>query len=90
MITEGATIEFNNNYLGVHGQRVLVTGKIFAKERDYEFETEFNGDPSLEIGDTILLEATDGYMRGVISSIQTKYDGSLKSTIKGECSYVLR
>ena len=54
-----------------------------------EFEFEYFGDPSLEVGDVILLETLNGYMKCIIQSIELRYNGSLKGTIKGMCSYVV-
>ena len=56
---------------------------------DYRFETEILGDPSLEVGDTILLESVDGYHRATIDTIDSTDDGGYISRIEGVCSNVL-
>lgn len=90
-IIEGETIEYSNEYLinDYHKQRV--SKYVFNREKtyEYEFEIEFNGDPSLEVGDVISLETVDGWMKGFVESIDMKYNGGLVEIIKGVCSNVL-
>lgn len=85
----GETVEYNVNYLNNSYQRTRVAKYLFNNQRDYEFELNFNGDPSLETGDTITFETVDGDMIGVIESINTKFNGGLQATIKGVCNSVL-
>lgn len=89
-VDSGETIELTNNLLTNNYHRNRVAKFIFETQKDYEFEIEFNGDPSIEVGDTILFETEYGYMRGWIGSIATKFNGSLNQVIKGVCNRVLQ
>lgn len=90
-ISDGEIIEYNNNYLDSDYQKQRVANYVFNREGiyKYEFEIEFNGDPSLEVGDIISFETVDGWMKGFVESIDMKYNGGLIETIKGVCSNVL-
>ena len=90
-ISEGEIIEYNNNYLDSDYQKQRVANYVFNREGiyEYEFEIEFNGDPSLEVGDVISFETVDGWMKGFIEKIEIEFNGGLLETIKGVCSNVL-
>lgn len=92
LVSEGEGVEFNSNYLSSNYDKERVSGYLFARESTYgyEFEIEFNGDPSLEVGDIITFETVDGWMKGFIEKIEMKFNGGLLETIKGVCSNVLR
>lgn len=88
-IDNGETVEYNNNYLVNPFDKQRVARYLFNNEMDYIFEIEFNGDPSLEAGDTITFETTDGNMLGIIEKIELKYNGGLNEIISGVCKNVL-
>lgn len=88
-IEDGEAIDMTNNLLTNEYHRRRIVNNIFNNEKDYEFEIQYNGDPSLEVGDTILIEVINGYMQGCVSTISTKYTGGLTQIIKGVCNNVL-
>ena len=85
----GELIEYNNNYLRTDVDKNRVVNHFIKLEKPYAFEFEMMGNPALEIGDTILFENVDGYKKGIITSIEFKYNGGITAIIKGECENVL-
>lgn len=88
-IEDGASIEYNNIFINDRLNKDRVANFLFENEMDYRFETEILGDPSLEVGDTIILESVDGYHRATIDKIDSTDDGGYISRIEGVCSNVL-
>lgn len=82
-------IEYNNNYLRNNVDKNRVANYNIQSQKPFGFEFKMMYDPSLEVTDTILFENVDGYKKGVITSIECKYNGALTATIKGECENVL-
>lgn len=92
-IEDGSSLEINNIYINKTYDRVRVSKYYFnniGNKYEYEFEVEILGDPSIEVGDTILLETKNGYIFGIIENIQSKYNGGFTSQIKGVGSIVLQ
>ena len=82
-------IEFNNNYLRTDIDKNRVANYLMNLEKPYTFEFEMMADPSLEVGDVILFENIDGYKKGIITSLEFKFNGALTCNVKGECENVL-
>lgn len=85
---ENGIIEYNNEYLDDNFHKKRVSNYIINRQKDYRFRIEFNGDPSLEIGDAIQFETVDGWMIGNIEKLSIKYNGGLQETMEGICNVV--
>ena len=88
-IDAGEIIEYNNNFLNNNEQAKRVANYKFIYDRDYEFETEIMGDPTLEVGDTLKLETEAGYQLATIENLEIKYNGGLTEVVKGVSKSVL-
>lgn len=85
-VENGAEVEANNPYAVYPYIKSNIQRAIFDNQWNYEFEVETSGDPSLEVCDTIYLENIDGYKYARINYIESKYDGSYSSILKGVCT----
>ena len=85
----GSELEYNNEYIFQSYHKSRIAKYVLNNQKDYYFRIEFNGDPSLEVGDAITFETVDGDMIGNIEKINLRYNGGLQETIEGVCNSVL-
>ena len=88
-IQNGSVLDISNNYLTNIADKNRFVKYVFDYEQTYEFEIEIMADPSLEVGDMVIIETVDGNKIGIIEMIEFKYNGGLTARIKGVCADVL-
>ena len=80
---EGVDLYYEKPTGGNYGNADFIERVEKILSCDKTFEVDTFGDPLLSLGDNLFIETKYGNIFGILTSIDTKYDGGLRSTLKG-------
>ena len=82
-IAEGDSIVIDNPYVKTTENMIRVANFIFQNYGTHLVETEYIGDPSLQIADLIELETKYGLKNVIVTEHILRYNGGLSGSLKG-------
>lgn len=82
--TIGEEIIIDNTLIKNESEMARINQYYLNNYYNYNFDVEFNGDPTLESGQLVSIETPFGYKTTRIKQVETTFNGGLNGVIKGD------